>query len=223
VKAFTVVTCEQRSAAWFASRAGKLTGSVAAAMLSTVKSGEAAARRDLRMRLALERITGQPQEDGYINAEMQRGVDLEPAGIAAYEALTGDMVETTGFLSHVQHQAGCSLDGHVGDYETLVSIKCPKSATHFGYLRGGVMPSTYEPQMLHELWITGAKAYDFLSYDDRFPEALRVFYVRTLRDEAAVEAYAAKALAFLDEVALECEAVRTMADLASVLREAVSA
>jgi len=49
--AFTVIDAPQRSAEWFAARAGRLTGSVAADMLATIKSGEAAARRDLRTRL----------------------------------------------------------------------------------------------------------------------------------------------------------------------------
>jgi len=91
-------------------------------MLATIKSGEAAARRDYRMQLVCERLTGQLQEDGFINAAMQRGIDLEPAAFAAYESLTGDMAQRSGFLSHNVHQAGCSLDGHVGDFEGIVEI-----------------------------------------------------------------------------------------------------
>jgi hypothetical protein len=94
-------------------------------MLATIKSGEAAARRDLRMQLVCERLTGFPQEDGYVNAAMQRGIDLESTALAAYEAITGTLALTTGFLSHTSLLAGCSLDGHVGDYDTVVSLKCP--------------------------------------------------------------------------------------------------
>lgn len=218
----TVLDVAQRSPEWFAARCGLLTGSRAADMLATIKSGEAAARRDLRMQLVCERLTGQSQEDGYVNAVMQRGIDLEPAALAAYEAITGDFAQTSGFLRHATLPAGCSLDGHVGDFETIVSLKCPKSATHLRYLRSGGLPTDYVPQMLHELWITGATTYDFLSYDDRFPEALRVFYVRVTRDEAAVAEYERKALAFLEEVAREVDAVRTLANLPAVLSEAVT-
>ena len=42
---------EQRSPEWFTVRAGKLTGSAAKDMLAEIKSGEAAARRDLRYKL----------------------------------------------------------------------------------------------------------------------------------------------------------------------------
>jgi hypothetical protein len=218
---FTVHDCDQRTPEWFALRAGRLTGSRAADMLAKIKSGEAAARRDLRMQLVCERLTGRPQESGYINADMQRGIDLEPAARAEYEALTGEFVETTGFLAHSDLMAGCSLDGHLGDFDVLVSLKCPKTSTHVGYLRAGVMPPAYVPQMLHELWITGAREYHFLSYDDRLPEPLRTFLVRVPRDERAVSEYADQAKQFLQDVDRELEAIRTLADLPRVLQEAV--
>ena len=55
---FSIVNAPQRSPEWFAARAGRLTGSMAGDMLATIKSGEAAARRDYRLQLALERLTG---------------------------------------------------------------------------------------------------------------------------------------------------------------------
>ena len=219
-----VIECAQRSPEWFAARLGKLTGSRAADMLASVKSGEAAARRDLRVQLVIERLTGVGQENSYMNAEMVRGVELEPAARAAYELLTGRMVLEHGFCQHDTLQAGCSPDGIVPDEDTLVSLKCPKSATHLRYLRTGTMPTDYVPQMLHELWITGARFYDFLSYDDRFSgplESLRVFHVRVLRNDEAVEDYAKKAIAFLDEIDRECEAVSTMANLSGQMAAAV--
>jgi hypothetical protein len=60
---FTVVMAEQRSPEWFAARLGRLTGSRAADMLATIKSGEAAARRDLRVQLVVERLTSTLQEE----------------------------------------------------------------------------------------------------------------------------------------------------------------
>ena len=221
--AFTLIDCEQRSDAWFQTRLGKLTGSVAADMLATIKSGEAAARRDLRLRLVCERLTGRSQDDGFINAAMQWGIDCEPQARMAYEVATDDLVRECGFCQHQTLAAGCSLDGYVGDFERLVSFKCPKSATHLRYLRAGVMPSEYVPQMLCELWITGASVYDFVSFDPRFPEPLQLWRIRVLRNEAAITEFAAKAHAFLDEVDRELEAVQTMANLAGQLAASVPA
>lgn len=148
---------------------------------------------------------------------MRRGIALEPEAFSTYEALTGNVVNQTGFLAHNTLMAGCSLDGHVGDFETLVSLKCPRSATHLRYLRCGGLPAEHVAQALHELWITGARAYDFLSYDDRYPDPLRTFYVRVQRDETAIAEYERKALAFLSEVDREVESVRTMANLPATL------
>lgn len=209
---FITLDVPQRSPEWFAARAGLLTGSVASDMLATLKNGEyAASRRDLRVRLALERLTGAPQESGYVNADMQRGIDCEPAARAAYEAATGAIVTETGFVRLTDYMAGCSLDGHLDDFATLVSIKCPKSATHLRYLREKSVPSDYVPQMLHECWVTGARRYEFVSFDDRFPDKLRL--LRVVRDvtEDEVAAYEAKALAFLDDVA------REVADIAALM------
>lgn len=222
MRSFTVVDAEQRSPEWFAARLGRLTGSRAADMLATIKAGEAAARRDLRMQLVCERLTGQLQEDAFVNAAMQRGVDLEPVAFAAYEGVTGNLTHRSGFLAHTEHLAGCSLDGHVEDFEGIVELKCPKSATHLRYLRAGTVPPEHLAQITHNLWVSGAAWCDFVSFDDRFPENLQLFRVRVPRDEAAVAAYAAKALAFLAEVQTEVEAIQTMSHLGTVLREAVA-
>src|SRR6202000_976260 len=124
-----------------------------------------------------------PQEPGYINAEMQRGIDVEPAARLAYEANTGLIVRETGFLSMNECMAGCSLDGDVDNFTGLVSFKCPKSATHVEYMRGHRLPPIYVPQATHEMWVTGAQWYDFVSYDDRLPEGLQFFCVRVERNE----------------------------------------
>ena len=169
-------------------------------MLATIKKGEAAARRDYRMQLACERITQQAQEDTYVNAAMQRGIDLEDSAVGAYMALTGNLVATSGFLVHDTLMAGCSLDGDVDDLEGIIEVKCPKSSTHLGYLETHTVPANHLPQITHNLWITGAKWCDFVSYDDRFPAALQLFVARITPNEAAIEEYEARAMEFLQEV-----------------------
>jgi len=204
-----IIACEQRTDLWHACRLGRLTGSAAKDAIATIKTGEAAGRRDLRTRLVIERLTGQSGEDDYVNAAMQWGTDHEPEARAAFESLTGELVTETGFCQHEDLMAGCSLDGHLGDMRELVSLKCPKSATHLGYLKSPErMPATHVAQMLHELWITGARAYHFLSYDPRFPEGLQTYYFRVERDDAAVSEYAAKAEQFLRECDDEVATVR---------------
>ena len=200
-----IVQCEQRTPEWFQARAGRLTGSVADAITATLKSGgEPAARRDLRVNLAIERITGLPVEsDGYVNREMQRGIDLEPAALAAYEAETGRVVRTTGFIQDEALLVGCSLDGDVDGLQGIIELKCPKSATHVGYLRRGGLPSDYVAQVTHNLWVSGALWCDFVSFDDRLPEGLQFFRHRVQRETVDIKAYEAAALKFLAEVEAE--------------------
>jgi hypothetical protein len=207
---FTVVDAPQRSPEWFQARAGRLTGSCAGDMLATIKSGEAAARRDLRTRLVVERLTGSPQEDSFINAAMQWGIDHEDEAFGAYEAASGNLVRRTGFLQHVSLLAGCSLDGDVEDFAGIVEIKCPKSATHYGYLKALDVPANHLPQIRHNLWITGAEWCDFVSYDPRFPQALRLHIQRVLAVPVDLLAYEKVAQKFLDEVDAEYSALAAM-------------
>lgn len=206
---FTVIKAEQRSPEWFAARVGRLTGSVASDMLATIKSGEAAARRNLRLRLVLERVTGKPQESDFVSPAMQAGIDREAAAFAAYEALTGDVAIRTGFLAHTSLMAGCSLDGHIGNFSKLLSIKCRQPAAHYEFIKTGKVPGDALAQIRHELWITDALEHDYFSWNPDFPEALQSRVVTVKRDEADIPSYTDAALKFLAEVDTEVNAMNT--------------
>lgn len=219
----TILELEQRTPEWHAARLGRVGSSDVDAMLATIKSGEAAARRDLRVRLVCERLTGRVPEAGYVNAEMQRGIEMEPIARAVYEAETGVMVQAIGYVQHDELLAGYSPDGFVGS-DGLVEIKCPKTATHLKYLRGEErVPLDYIGQCQHALWITGRAWIDFVSFDDRLPDALAFYRVRLTRDDAMVDAYDASIRTFLSSVDTEMEALQTLCDLRARLTMAVSA
>lgn len=209
----------QRSVEWFALRSGKLTGSTAKDMLASIKTGEAAARRDLRYRLVAERLSQSSQEDSYINAVMQWGIDHESEAIAAYEVATGNVVRSVGFCELEHIAAGTSPDGFIGD-AGLLSVKCPKTANHLRYIRESAEPSEHIAQNSHELWITDRQWIDFVSFDPRLPEELQLFIFRVQRDEARIENYGHKAISFLAEVDREVEAISTMCNLKGQLTAA---
>jgi hypothetical protein len=210
-----IVAVEQRSPEWFAARLGRLTGSCAGDMLATLRNGnEPAARRDLRVRLAIERITGRSAEDRrYVSRDMQRGIDREADARAAYEAATGLLVEPIGFVAHADLLAGCSPDG-VADNEGLIEIKCPKSATHAATLRARAVPPEYVGQVVHNLWITGAPWLDFVSFDDRWPAPLQLVIVRYPARLAELASYELNARRFLDEVEREAAAIVALGGVA---------
>lgn len=187
---------------WKADRLGKVTGSAVAALYAKVKTGEAAARADYRIQLVLERLTG-AVEDVYTNKDMEWGTATEPAARLAFEAESGLAVNEAGFCYFEHIAAGCSVDGFIESPDGRVGIfetKCPKSKTHLSYLDAGEVPSMYKPQLIHNLWITGAAFCDFQSFDPRFPERLQRMCVRLERDEEEITAHAAMVKVFLEEV-----------------------
>lgn len=202
---FEIIDCEQRSELWYAARAGLATASRASAVLAKIKTGEASTRRDYRLQLVTERMTGTTQEDDYSNRFIERGCEKEPAARGEYEARTGILVQQCGFLRMTECKAGCSLDGYVGNFEGVTSIKCPKSTTHVKYLKERRLPPEYVPQATHEMWVTGAAWYDFVSYDDRVPDGLELFRVRVERCEFQIDDYEREVVKFLAEVDAEVQ------------------
>lgn len=212
MRSFEVIDCEQRSAEWYAARAGVLTASEAGDMLAKpLKSGgEPACRRDLRVRKALERLTGKPGEDaGLVSFDMKRGAEMEPDAFAAYESETGQIVQRVGFLRHVVLPVGCSPDGIVGDFAGGLELKCPKQATHWGYLQlGGTLPADYLPQVTHSLFVTDMPWWDFVSYHPDFPEPVRLYRVRVMRADVDLKGYELAFSLFWTEVERELAAMQ---------------
>lgn len=202
MRKFIVIDEEQRSEAWSAARAGRLTGSRANCILVQGRGGkESVQRRDYRMQLIAERIAGYSQENIFQTIEMQRGVELEPLAFAHYEALTGQVVRKTGFLQHTELMAGCSLDGDINDFSGIIELKCPKMATHLSYREDPTeLRDEYMAQVRHNLWISGAVFCDLISFDDRLPKKKQFLRVRIERGDADILSYEREAIKFLAEV-----------------------
>jgi putative phage-type endonuclease len=194
-----IIDFPQGSLDWLQSRAGKVTASCIVNVLAKIKTGEAAARRDYKAQLVAEILTGVPQGDTYINAEMQFGLDTEPAARAAYEAQEGVLVDQVGLVVHPRiERAAASPDGLVGD-SGLVEIKCPKVATHLTYLLDGVAPAKYQPQMLWQMACAEREWCDFASFRPDLPPELQLFKVRFNRDDARIREMEAEVTVFLQE------------------------
>lgn len=190
---------EQGSDAWKALRAGKVTASRVADVLSKIKSGESAGRKNYRMDLVAERLTGKPA-DSFTNSAMQWGTEQEPFARIAYETHKGLFVEQVPFVDHPTIEwFGCSPDGLVGE-DGLLEIKAPNTTTHLEYLQDGKPPSKYIPQMMAQMACTGRKWCDFASFDPRLPEDLQLFVVRLNWDDAYIQEMEAEVKQFLNEV-----------------------
>ncbi len=206
-----VVDVAQGTPEWLQARCGLATGSKASAIVATIRKGEATTRRDYRMELVCERLTGHPATNGFVSRDMQRGTDLEPEARAAYETFTGNLVDRVGFVKLDTTLAGCSPDGWVAGELGILELKCPKSSTHLGYLQKNELPAAYIAQVTHNVWVTEAKFCDFVSFDPRFPPELQLFMVRVQRGELKIDEYRQAVEAFLEDVrTTEAEARKLM-------------
>jgi len=188
---------EQRSEEWFKARLGKVTASRVADILAKIKSGESASRRNYKIQLVSERLTGEKQET-YINQAMQDGIDREFYARERYVQQFGE-VEEVGFIQHPTLEAGASPDGLVGD-DGLIEIKCPLGTTHTETLMTQEVPSKYIPQIQFQLLCTGRKWCDFISYNPMFPEHLQLFVKRVDADPVYQKELEVEVGKFLDEV-----------------------
>ncbi len=195
-----IIDCVQGTDEWKQARAGRVTGSKASCMFM---GKETAGRNDYILQLALERLTGQIDDGGYVSAEMQRGTELEAYARMQTEARLGKFIRETGFVSHDDLMVGVSLDGDSDDFDCIYEFKCPKSTTHLGYIDAGVLPKTYKYQVMHELYVSKSKQCVFVSFDDRMPEGLQLFMVDAYAKDLELEEYEKTLLKFLGEVELK--------------------
>lgn len=196
---FTVIEAEQRTPKWFAARLGRVTGSKAGAVLMGDKT---AGRADYVMQLVLERLTGMPEEQGYVSPEMKHGVDKEPLARMQAEA-GGVLIRETGFLSHNALPIGASLDGDSDDFNTIWEFKCPKSTTHVKYLKtaGVLLASDYQAQITHNVFVTSAERAIVGSFDDRLPVGLDWVQREILAKDLPLDEYQKALEKFLRDVA----------------------
>jgi putative phage-type endonuclease len=189
---------EQRTEEWFAARLGKVTASRVADVLAKIKSGESASRKNYKMELVVQRLTGKAGES-FTNAAMEWGTEQEPFARMAYEAHTGTFVKEEGFVDHPTIEGfGCSPDGIVG--EGLIEIKCPNTANHIETVLENKAPSKYIPQMQCQMACTGAKWCDFVSFDPRTPDDLQLFVIRVERNDEYIAEMEKEVKLFLQEV-----------------------
>ncbi len=189
---------EQRSDEWFKIRCGKVTASRVSDVIAKTKSGWGASRANYMAQLIAERLTGEVA-DSYSNSAMQWGTDHEDEARTAYEFYQNAKVQKIGFVQHNDLESGASPDGLVED-DGLTEIKCPNTATHIQTLLDQKIPRKYETQMLWQLECTGRKWCDFVSYDPRMPEDLKLFVKRFERDDERLDEIRAMVADFISEL-----------------------
>ena len=209
------VQVAQGTPEWLAERVGRLTGSRCAPILAAGKGGAPSAGAEtLLAELTIEAITGKPVERSWTpTPAMETGTEREPLAFDRFRLERQEVLQTSGFLRHSVLLVGCSLDGHLGDYDELVSIKCRQPKAHYAHLRTGDIPKDARTQMAHELWVCGpdAKVHHYVSFNPDFPPALQFHCVTLTRAQLDVDGYEKAALAFLARLGAEIATMQTLA------------
>lgn len=144
--------------------------------------------------LLAERIMGCPTIE-HVSTWMDRGSQMEAEAVNFYEFQTDVETVKVGFVTNDTGTVGASPDRFVGD-DGLLEIKVPKESTHVGYLIKKAVDQKYYPQAQGQLWVTGRRFADILSYHPLMPTAL----VRVERDEKYIESLAAAVTAFSQQL-----------------------
>ena len=190
---------EQGSPEWHAQRCGKVTASRIADMMARTKTGWGSSRANYAATLIAERLTGCVAES-YSSAAMEWGTATEGEAKSTYEFYTDTVVSPVGFVQHPSiPMSGASPDGLLG-VDGVLEVKAPNTSTHIETLLGRSVPGKYMLQIQWQLACTGRKWGDFVSFDPRMPEEMRLFVSRVERDDAKIAELEREVTVFLSEV-----------------------
>ena len=160
-----IYNAPQGTPEWHEARAGVITASMfATARERLKKSGEpTSSARDYAFRLAVERISGEPLDDGFETWAMRRGRELEPDARDAHERHAGLSVDPCGFVTTDDRLFGASADGLIQDdggaeYKCLVSPERLRETLITNDI------SDYMDQVQAGMWVTGRRWWDFCIY-----------------------------------------------------------
>jgi putative phage-type endonuclease len=100
-----------------------------------------------------------------VTTAMLHGTQLEPQARAAYESLTGNVMQP---LVLVDGNYSASCDGITLGGDRIVEIKCPfkgRDSTLWKTVEAGRLPEHYELQVQHQLHVAGAEVADVYVFD----------------------------------------------------------
>lgn len=203
---------KQGSPEWHAARLGMVTGSRFADVMTKGRGGGASkTAQTYMMELIGERLTGMTSDE-IKSKYLDWGNEHEPLARVTYTWQTGLAVAQTGFVRHPELEwVGASPDGLVGD-EGIVEIKCPYTPkAHLSTILSGEVPSEYVWQVQGNLWVTGRKWCDFISFHPRMPEDLQLYVLRVPRDEDMIEDLDRKVRRFCEQIEIKLSKIQAAA------------
>lgn len=185
-----IIECEQGTPQWLDARAGRPTASKFSDIVTPSTCKASASQGPYRAHLLAEWFLGVPIDEGR-SQFMERGTEMEEEAVAWYELTTGRNVRKVGLCLHDTLDAGASPDRLVDD-DGCLEIKCPSAVRHMEYLLGVAIDAKYRCQLQGQLWVTGRRWVDILSYHPVMPKQV----TRVDRDDAFIATLAAEVTKF---------------------------
>ncbi len=159
---------EQRDKEWHELRKTKIGASDASSVLGVSKWKTAYELWEEKM--------GNGIKQPFTNVYMQRGIDLEPEALRAFENITGYLMSPEVLISPLNEFMMCSLDGLEIDSKAAVEIKAPGKKDHECALDGQV-PEKYIPQLQHQISVTGLEMIYYFSYNPDHAQSNKILQV----------------------------------------------
>jgi hypothetical protein len=184
-----VFQCQQGSAEWFRCRLGIPTASEFKSILA---KGEGRTRRTYMLKLAGERLTGEPAE-AFTNVHTERGRVMEGEARRLYAFLHDTELQDVGFVRN--GDIGCSPDSLIGDRGVL-EIKTKLPHLQIDLLVADELPPEHKPQVQGHLLVCERDFVDFASYWPKIP----LFKKRIGRDESYIRMLRSEIARFNDEL-----------------------
>lgn len=141
----------------------KLTDTVQRAIDGLPVGDYSEAAKNYAFRLAIERRSHEPLDEGFETWAMRRGHELEPAARAAHEQHANLVVEPCGFVTTPDGIFGASADGFIGT-DGGAEYKCLVDPLRLRTTLVGNDISCFMDQVQGGMWITGRTWWDFCIY-----------------------------------------------------------
>lgn len=155
------------------------------------------AAKNYAFRVAVERISGKPLDEGFETWSMRRGHEMEPAARAAHERLSGEIVFRAGFVVTDDGRFGASADGLIED-DAGAEYKCLVSPEG---IRDVILDddiSKYTDQIQGCMWITGRQRWHYAMYCPALAPVGKDLYWRIVeRDDDYIEAMETELIEFM--------------------------
>nr|WP_269106839.1 lambda exonuclease family protein [Massilia sp. TS11] len=154
------------------------------------------AAKNYAFRLAIERISREPLDEGFQTYAMKRGHELEPDARMEHELQTGLIVQRAGFVMTDDYLYGASADGLIApdggsEYKCLISAERLRDVWLFNDT------SDFTDQVQGCMWITDRQWWDFCVYCPSLkPIGKQLYRRRIARDDAYIAALQADLFAF---------------------------